>query len=93
VQSITRDTIRGKRDAAMIGFLNGVGYDGTPLEINAYDLGGRFERSPRTRFSVEDEVGMWVGEHSDVRYKVLASGDDGSGAASAIPSRRVARSK
>jgi hypothetical protein len=42
------------------GFLSGGGYDGIPLEINAYGLGDRFERSPRTRFSVADEVGAWV---------------------------------
>jgi len=44
------------------GFLSGGGYDGIPLEINAYELGGRFERSPQTRFSVADEVGAWVRE-------------------------------
>jgi len=33
---------------------------GIPLEINAYGLGGRFERSPQTRFSVADEVGAWI---------------------------------
>jgi hypothetical protein len=42
------------------GFLSGGGYDGIPLEINAYGLGGRFEKSPQTRFSVLDEVGAWV---------------------------------
>ena len=42
------------------GFLSGGGYDGIPLEINAYELGGRFERSPQMRFSVADEVGAWV---------------------------------
>lgn len=46
----------------MRGFLNGGGYDGIPLEINAYALGGRFERNPRTRISVADEVGAWVRE-------------------------------
>lgn len=42
------------------GFLSGGGYDGVPLEINAYELGGRFERDPRMRFSVADEVGAWI---------------------------------
>jgi hypothetical protein len=42
------------------GFLSGGGYEGVPLEINAYDLGGRFERSPLARFSVADEVGAWI---------------------------------
>jgi hypothetical protein len=44
------------------GFLSGGGYDGIPLEINAYDLGGRFERSPLARFSVADEVVACVRE-------------------------------
>ena len=42
------------------GFLSGGGYNGIPLEINAYGLGGRFERSPGAGFSVADEVGAWV---------------------------------
>lgn len=42
------------------GFLNGGGYDGIPLEINAYELGGRFEREPGRVFSVEEEVAGWV---------------------------------
>jgi hypothetical protein len=42
------------------GFLSGGGYDGIPLEINAYGLGSRFEGSPRTRFSVADEVEEWI---------------------------------
>ena len=42
------------------GFLSGGGYDGIPLEINAYGLGGRFERSPQIRFSVADKVEAWV---------------------------------
>jgi len=42
------------------GFLSGGGYNGIPLEINAYGLGGRFERSPQARFSVAKEVGAWV---------------------------------
>jgi hypothetical protein len=44
------------------GFLSGGGYDGIPLEMNAYELGGRFERSPLARFSVEDEVSRWIAE-------------------------------
>jgi hypothetical protein len=42
------------------GFLSGGGYHGIPLEINAYDLGGRFERNPRAQFSVADEVAACV---------------------------------
>jgi hypothetical protein len=42
------------------GFLFCGGYDGIPLELNAYQLGGKFESSPLTRFSVTDEVGAWI---------------------------------
>jgi hypothetical protein len=42
------------------GFLTGGGYDGIPLEINAYLLGERFENDPLKRFSVETEVGIWI---------------------------------
>jgi len=42
------------------GFLNGGGYDGIPLEMNAYELGGRFEADPARKFSVEEEVTAWV---------------------------------
>jgi hypothetical protein len=38
------------------GFLSGGGYDGIPLEVNAYALGSQFEGKPRRQFSVADEV-------------------------------------
>ena len=44
------------------GFLTGAGYDGIPLEINAYDLGSRFEAHPDRGFSVEAEVASWIRE-------------------------------
>ena len=44
------------------GFLSGGGYDGIPLEVNAYALGRRFEGNPRQRFSVADEAARWVRE-------------------------------
>jgi hypothetical protein len=44
------------------GFLTGGGYDGKPLEVNAYLLEDRFERDPQTRFSVENEVTAWIQE-------------------------------
>jgi hypothetical protein len=44
------------------GFLSGGGYDGIPLEANAYALGRQFEGNPRQRFSVADEVARWVRE-------------------------------
>jgi hypothetical protein len=42
------------------GFLTGGGYEGIPLERNAYGLGARFEANPRQRFSVADEVSEWA---------------------------------
>jgi len=44
------------------GFLSGGGYDGIPLEANAYALGRRFEGNPGQQFSVADEVARWVRE-------------------------------
>jgi hypothetical protein len=44
------------------GFLSGGGYDGIPLEVNAYALGRQFEGNPRQKFSVVDEVARWVRE-------------------------------
>jgi hypothetical protein len=38
------------------GFLTGGGYEGIPLEQQAYALGARYERSPQQLFSVEDAV-------------------------------------
>lgn len=42
------------------GFLDGGGYDGIPLEVNAYSLGARFEANPQQGFSVTDEVSAWI---------------------------------
>lgn len=42
------------------GFLNGGGYEGIPLERNAYMLGERYEGAPEQRFSVTDEVAQWI---------------------------------
>jgi hypothetical protein len=44
------------------GFLNGGGYDGIPLERNAYMLGNQFEQDPSRRFSVAESVSAWVAE-------------------------------
>ncbi len=38
------------------GFLKGGGYEGIPLERQAYELGARFERDPEKVFSVEEDV-------------------------------------
>jgi hypothetical protein len=38
------------------GFLAGGGYDGIPLEMQAYALDKRFALAPDQRFSVADEV-------------------------------------
>lgn len=44
------------------GFLRGGGYDGIPLEVNAYTLAARFERNPQQRFAVTNEVRRWITE-------------------------------
>jgi len=44
------------------GFLKGGGYEGIPLETNAYTLGSRFESNPAQPFSVADEVRRWISE-------------------------------
>jgi len=41
------------------GFLTGGAYEKIPLERQAYQLGERFDRSPKNLFSVEDEVIRW----------------------------------
>jgi hypothetical protein len=38
------------------GFLSGGGYEGIPLERQAYELGARFDSDPRQAFSVEEDV-------------------------------------
>ncbi len=42
------------------GFLSGGGYDGIPLEVNAYSLGARFEDGREADLSVEAEVSSWI---------------------------------
>jgi hypothetical protein len=42
------------------GFLAGGGYDGIPLEVNAYRLGAHYVAEPRTAFSVANEVREWL---------------------------------
>jgi hypothetical protein len=42
------------------GFLVGGGYDGIPLEINAYSLDTRFYQAPHQQFQVEGEVRGWI---------------------------------
>jgi hypothetical protein len=44
------------------GFLVGGGYHGIPLEINAYDLGARFQSAPHAPFPVESNVSSWIKE-------------------------------
>lgn len=38
------------------GFLSGGSYEAIPLEINAYDLEGQYERAPNRHFSVSERV-------------------------------------
>jgi hypothetical protein len=42
------------------GFLTGGGYEGIPLEVNAYSLGARFDSGRDAPFSVEAEVSSWI---------------------------------
>jgi hypothetical protein len=42
------------------GFLQGGGYEGIPLEINAYHLDSQFAANPEKQFSVEAEVQSWI---------------------------------
>ncbi len=42
------------------GFLNGGGYDGIPLERNAYSLGHQYEQHPAKLFSVAEVVADWI---------------------------------
>jgi hypothetical protein len=42
------------------GFVSGAGYEGIPLEKNAYELEQRFHANPTQPFSVTDEVRQWV---------------------------------
>lgn len=44
------------------GFLRGGRYEAIPLEVNAYDLGRRYEANPQRVFQVADEVCRWVTE-------------------------------
>jgi hypothetical protein len=42
------------------GFLSGGSYESIPLEMNAYELDGRFAAAPTNAFSVASEVGAWI---------------------------------
>ncbi len=42
------------------GFLAGGGYDGIPLESNAFELGCRFEANHQDHFSVAEVVAQWI---------------------------------
>jgi hypothetical protein len=44
------------------GFLSIGGYEGIPLEINAYGLEGTFRNAPHRPLSVENEVTAWIRE-------------------------------
>jgi hypothetical protein len=49
-------------DLYVRGFLNGGGYDGIPLEQNAYLLGARYAQNQAGSFSVADDVAAWTAE-------------------------------
>jgi hypothetical protein len=52
-------SMRSKQD---FGPFNGDGYDGIPLERNAYQLGQDYERQPNRPFSVSEVVSSWISE-------------------------------
>jgi hypothetical protein len=47
-------------DLYVRGFLNGGGYEGIPLERNAYLLGARYAQNRAPGFSVADDVAAWI---------------------------------
>jgi hypothetical protein len=49
-------------DLYVRGFLKGGGYEGIPLEQNAYALEERYTRNPVGSFSVAEEVATWIAE-------------------------------
>lgn len=49
-------------DLYVRGFLNGGGYEGIPLERNAYLLGARYAQNCAGSFSVADDVAKWIAE-------------------------------
>jgi hypothetical protein len=49
-------------DLYVRGFLNGGGYDGIPLERNAYMLGDQYALDPAKPFSVAEVVADWISE-------------------------------
>jgi hypothetical protein len=49
-------------DLYVRGFLNGGGYEGIPLERNAYLLGARYAEDRCGSFSVADDVATWITE-------------------------------
>lgn len=50
-------------DLYVRGFLDAGGYDGIPLEQNAYLLGARYEKNPTQQFSVAEVVADWISEN------------------------------
>lgn len=49
-------------DLYVRGFLKGGGYEGIPLEQNAYLLGARYAQNRDGSFSVADDVANWIAE-------------------------------
>jgi hypothetical protein len=54
--------IRGFARAYVRGFLRTGEYESIPLEVQAYELDGRYAANPALRFSVRDEVRRWIAE-------------------------------
>jgi hypothetical protein len=54
--------VRGFARCYVRGFLRTGAYESIPLEVQAYELDGRYAANPALRFSVRDEVRRWVAE-------------------------------
>jgi hypothetical protein len=52
--------VEGFAGCYVSGFLSGGGYDGIPLERNAYELDTRFAGAPARSFDVAAEVQSWI---------------------------------
>jgi hypothetical protein len=54
--------VRGFARLYVRGFLRTGAYERIPLELQAYELDGKYAANPALRFSVRDEVRRWIAE-------------------------------
>jgi hypothetical protein len=76
-------------DLYVRGFLNGGGYEGIPLERNAYLLGDRYAQNRSGSFAVADEVATWIaGERFEPPLRRLRRSSGANRPVSLTPSER-----